>query len=119
MGEWLKSHTYFERFALRRIDDPQVHFGIARSYDALNKSAQALLHLKRAYDLAIGDNSEWLVLGAKICHHACRVHQMCNKFEDALAFSNEALELYRRAGENENLAGIDDTWYHIFSQMCT
>jgi tetratricopeptide (TPR) repeat protein len=106
MGEWLKSRTYFEQLAVRRINDPQVHLGIARTYDALNESDQALFHLKQAYDLAMEDNREWLALGAKICHYACRVHFFCNNFDDALAFNNETLELYRRAGENENRAGI-------------
>lgn len=109
MGEWHKSRTYFEHLAVRRINDPHVYLGIARTYDALNESDQALFYLKQAYDLAMGDDREWLVLGAKICHYACRVHFSCNNFDDSLGFNNESLELYRRAGENDNQAGIAQT----------
>lgn len=106
MGEWLKSRTYFEKLAVRRKNDPQVHLGIARAYDSLNESAQALFHLKQAYELAMDDNQEQPALAAKICHYACRVHYYCNSFDASLAFNNESLELYRRAGENDNRAGI-------------
>lgn len=106
MGEWFKSRTYFEKLAIRRKNDPQVHLGIARTYDSLNESAQALFHLKQAYELAMDGNQEQLVLAAKICHYACRVHYYCNSFDVSLDFNNESRELYRRAGENENQAGI-------------
>ena len=106
MGEWQKSYTYFQGLAHRRINDPQVHFGIARSHDSLNKADEALFHLKQAYDLAMSTDPEWLVLSAKICLYASRVHNFSNRFEEALAFGNEALKLYKRAGEDENTAGI-------------
>ncbi|CAF3259583.1 unnamed protein product [Rotaria socialis] len=106
MGEWLKSHTYFEQLAVRRINDPQVHFAIARSHDALNRSDHALSHLKQAYILAMESDTKCFALAAKICYYSSRVYYTCNNFADALVFNKKALELYRRAGANDNQAGI-------------
>ncbi|CAF1480183.1 unnamed protein product [Adineta ricciae] len=106
MGEWLKSRAYFENLATRRINDPQIHLGIARTYESLNQSDQALQHLSQAYDLAMQDNPERLSLAAKICHYICRVHSFCNNFNDAPLFNRKALELYRQAGEHDNREGI-------------
>ncbi|CAF2251126.1 unnamed protein product [Rotaria magnacalcarata] len=106
MGEWLKSHIYFEQLAVRRINDPQVHFAIARSHDALNRSDHALSHLKQAYILAMESDTKCFALAAKICYYSSRVYYTCNNFADALVFNKKALELYRRAGANDNQAGI-------------
>ncbi|UJR19936.1 hypothetical protein I4U23_023068 [Adineta vaga] len=93
MGEWLKSIAYFQRLVLRRTHDPQLHLGIARSYDSLNRTDLALSHLKQAYSLAMETNNQWRSLAAKICHYTCRVCYSCNNFVDALDYNKKELGL--------------------------
>lgn len=109
MGEWLKSRIYFEKMSTQRIDDPQVHMGIARCYEALNQSDQALLHLKQAYKMVLKSDRQCFALAAKICFYSSRVHYICNNFEESLVFNKKALELYKKAGEVQNRAGIAET----------
>jgi len=106
MGEWLKSRVYFNSLEERQPNDPRVHFGIARAYFSLNDLNQALSSFKQAYDLCMQSENELLTLAANTCRYACRIHRERGNYNEALAFGNEALELYRRADENDNQLGV-------------
>ena len=106
MGEWLKSRTYFENLVQHRSNDPQVHYGIGHSCYAFGELHQALFHFEQAYVLSMQDENQCLALAAKICSNTLLVLQDCGILTEALDYGNEALELYRRAGEHGNESGI-------------
>jgi tetratricopeptide (TPR) repeat protein len=106
MGEWLKSCTYFQNLKERRPNDPYILFGIGRSYCKFDNLNQGLSYCKAAYDLCMKNDNKRLTLAGKICHFMCRLHDDCSNYREALSCGNEAIDLYREAGEEDNQLGI-------------
>jgi tetratricopeptide (TPR) repeat protein len=102
MGEWLKSLTHFQNLQKRRPNDPYILFGIGRSHCKLGESDGALSYFKASYDLCMKDTAKWLKLAAAICRYICAVYKDCGNHAEALLSGNEAMNLYRQAGENDN-----------------
>jgi tetratricopeptide (TPR) repeat protein len=102
MGEWLKSRTHFQNLEKRRPNDPYILFGIGRSFGKLGESDGALSYFKAGYDLCMKDTSKRLELAAAICRYTCAVYKDCGNHAEALLSGNEAMNLYRQAGENDN-----------------
>jgi tetratricopeptide (TPR) repeat protein len=113
MGEWIKSCTYFKNLNERRPNDPYILFGIGRSSCKFDKSDQALLYFKAAYDLCMKNDDKRLTLAAKICRYMCGTHEDCSNYTEALLSGNKAIELYRQAGENDNQLGISQALINI------
>nr|ACD54711.1 hypothetical protein [Adineta vaga] len=106
MGQWLKSRTYFENLALHRMNDPHIQFGTGLCCRVFGEIDRALFHFHQAYDLIMHTESECLILKSKICCNLLRTYQDLGDFTKAIAFGDEALDFYRRAGEHGNEFGI-------------
>lgn len=106
MGEWLKSCTYYQNLAKSRPNDPRILLGIGRAHSIFDKLDQALPYFKEAYDLYMKNTDKQLALAAIICHYMCRAHVECSNYKEALSYGNEAIELYRQAGEDGNRLNI-------------
>ena len=108
MGEWRKSRTYiyFENLLRHRPGDPQVYFGIARTYYAFSELDQALSYLKQASDSIRQKEDKTEALIAKICCHMLRVYHELGDFKQVIALGEEALEIYQRLANSEHSSGI-------------
>ena len=106
MGEWKKSQNYFEYLLKRRPDDPQVYFGIGNTYHTFSNFDRALFYFERAHHYTRQRGHEAGAFAANICCSILKVYHATGDFKQALAFGEEALEIYQRLEDPTNNPGV-------------